>query len=48
MKTYPYLVHRGGSCDNYPRPARVADRFRYSPGRRSCGYLGLRLVRSKR
>jgi formylglycine-generating enzyme required for sulfatase activity len=47
MKTYPYLVLRGGSWIISPRGARVAIRYRDALDRRS-SYVGLRLVRSKR
>ena len=46
MKTYPYLVHRGGSWYNGPRSAGVAYRGRSAPDRRS-GLVGFRLVRSE-
>ena len=40
-----YRVYRGGSWNGSPRGARVADRGRGTPGRRSID-LGLRLVRT--
>ena len=46
MKTYPYLVIRGGSWNYDPRLARVAIRYRFTPGYRY-DYVGLRLVRSE-
>ena len=47
MKTYPYLVIRGGCWGSYSRSARVAFRYEFTPD--YCGDgLGLRLVRSKR
>ena len=46
MKTYPYLLVRGGSWCDGPRFARVAGRFRGAPDYYS-SLLGFRLVRSK-
>ena len=46
MKTYPYLVLRGGSWIISPRGARLAIRYGITPGRRFNG-LSFRLVRSE-
>ena len=46
MKTYPYLVIRGGAWDDDPRDARVADRGWSTPDDRYYD-VGLRLVRSE-
>ena len=46
MKTYPYLLVRGGSWYNSPHDARLAVRGRNSPGYHG-SLLGFRLVRSE-